>query len=65
MEGRSRMKRILNIDPRKLLIVTENHGGYLGIRCALCDAAGWDGKIEHERKCLIKDIISITQEAKR
>jgi len=35
-----------HVPVHKLVVVTENHGGYLGGRCVICDATGWlDGEI--------------------
>jgi hypothetical protein len=37
----------VTIDPEKLIIVTENHGGHKGGHCIASDAAGWIDKLEH------------------
>jgi hypothetical protein len=31
----------ISVDPRKLVYVSENHGGYLGLTCRACNASGW------------------------
>jgi hypothetical protein len=38
----------ITIDPEKLIIVTENHGGYKGGHCIACGAVGWIDKLEHK-----------------
>lgn len=46
---------------RELLIVRENHGGYLGGSCSLCGSSGWVNQIEHHRDCILADpnVISV------
>ena len=39
------------IDPRKLIVTTQNIGGYLAGRCIMCGASGYTHKIEHEFGC--------------
>lgn len=43
--------RSVLIDARKLIIVTENHGGYKGGTCVHCDASGWIDRIKHKPEC--------------
>jgi len=58
----------LQINPNKLVRITENHGGYLSGECVVCGASGWfDGKLgrkygdkknpgadlEHKKNCPI------------
>ena len=59
------MARVL-IDHKLVVQITENHGGYLGASCLICNAGGWlDGKfgykynaknvmsnrLKHKKKC--------------
>lgn len=34
-------ERTVAVDPKKLVIITENYGGYLGGECVVCGASGW------------------------
>lgn len=43
--------RIPERDHTDFLICTENHGGYRGGYCFVCDKAGWLDRIEHKRDC--------------
>ena len=38
---------------KELMVVTENHGGYLSGLCALCGDSGWIDEIEHKPGCLL------------
>lgn len=40
----------------KLLLVTDNHGGYKSIRCIVCDAYGWDDRLEHRSSCPLQGV---------
>lgn len=40
---------------KELMIVDNNHGGYLAGHCALCGDPGWIGKIAHKLDCLLRD----------
>jgi len=31
----------VEIEAKKLILVTENHGGYLAGKCLYCDSHGW------------------------
>jgi hypothetical protein len=35
------MSQTVAVDPKKVVIVTEDHGGYLAGKCIACDAGGW------------------------
>ncbi len=35
------MPKTVAIDPKKVVIVTEDHGGYLAGECIACNALGW------------------------
>lgn len=37
----------------KLVVVSENHGGYLGAECVVCDAKGWMDRLEHKPSCAV------------
>lgn len=38
----------VEIDVKKLVRITENHGGYEVAECLLCDASGWlEGRFGH------------------
>lgn len=41
----------ITIDPEKLLVVVENHGGYKGVRCICCDESGWQDRLIHKSDC--------------
>lgn len=41
------MTKTVAVPIEKIVIVTENHGGYLGGKCILCGACGW---LDEERK---------------
>jgi len=50
------MNMNMNMKTRtELLVVTEDHGGYLGGYCALCGDCGWINDIKHKSGCLLKD----------
>lgn len=40
---------------RELLVVNNNHGGYLSGHCFLCGSCGWLDKIEHAAGCVLSD----------
>lgn len=42
----------------KLIMATDNHGGYYGVLCALCYERGWDGKLEHKSTCPLRGVAS-------
>lgn len=39
------------IEAHKLLVVTANHGGYMGGECLWCGAIGWMDRLEHKPEC--------------
>lgn len=41
----------ISIDPERLLICTENHGGHRAGYCLVCKENGWLDKIEHKPDC--------------
>lgn len=41
----------VEIEASKLLVVTENHGGYLGGQCLWCGAVGWMDRLAHKPEC--------------
>jgi hypothetical protein len=60
----------ISIPADKVVIVTENHGGYLGGKCLACGASGWlDNKygwpfgthdkpgFKHHRTCPMNDVL--------
>jgi hypothetical protein len=49
----------ITIDPEKLIIVTENHGGYKGGHCIGCGAVGWIDKLEHKADYPLQKAASI------
>ena len=52
---KSRAKPKLEYTRRELLIVRENHGGYLAGSCSLCGSSGWIDQIEHHASCILYD----------
>lgn len=57
-KGKPRKSRVapkLIFTRRQLLVVTNNHGGYLSGSCALCGSCGWLNNIEHTAGCLLAD----------
>lgn len=44
------MSKVL-IDACKCIVITENHGGYLGGECIWCGAVGWVDRLKHEPDC--------------
>ncbi len=36
---------------KNMLIVTEDHGGYMAGFCAICGVAGWIDSIKHKKDC--------------
>lgn len=52
---KSRAKPKVMFSRRELFKAEQNHGGYLSGSCALCGNSGWDGQIEHHKKCVLVD----------
>ncbi len=46
-------RRLVSISARRLIIVDENHGGYLSGHCLMCGRAGWTDQIVHARDCSV------------
>lgn len=42
---------LVQIEASKLIIVTEDHGGYKAGRCVACGACGWLSRLEHKSDC--------------
>ncbi len=40
---------------KELMVVDENHGGYLAGHCAVCGDLGWINNIKHKKSCLLRD----------
>lgn len=35
------MSQTVAVDPRKVVVVTDDYSGYLGGKCIACNASGW------------------------
>lgn len=40
---------------KELMVVDEDHGGYLAGHCAVCGDLGWISNIKHKTSCLLRD----------
>lgn len=45
-------------DLKKLVITTDDHGGYKSVRCVICNVCGWEGKIQHKPGCIASGVSS-------
>ena len=43
----------MKIKKEKLIVVTENHGGYLSGYCSVCGVRGWLDELKHKDDCPI------------
>lgn len=41
----------------KLVVVSENHGGYLGGTCVACGANGWMDRLVHKPGCAVGKVL--------
>lgn len=42
---------MVSVPLNKMVKVIENHGGYLGTQCVVCEECGWKDKWEHKKNC--------------
>lgn len=57
MADRTKRKVTVSIEIGKLVPVTSNDGGYLGRKCLLCGASGWDGGSDIGYRCDMPDVV--------
>jgi hypothetical protein len=67
------MSHTVPVNASKVVVVTENHGGYKGGRCVACDAIGWldnehgypshvkgvlGNKLKHKKSCPMNSVLN-------
>jgi hypothetical protein len=55
---KNKKEAMVTVPASTLIVVTENHGGYLGTQCLICGACGWQNKWQHEKNCIVGQAIA-------
>lgn len=50
------------VPAEKCIVCLSNHGGYREVQCIVCDATGWEMKLEHKAGCPVGPALLATSE---
>ncbi len=52
---------MVTVPARTLIVTTENYGGYMAVKCVVCNSCGWEGQLKHTPECVVGKAL-VTQE---